>query len=268
MEQTSTNIFQNMASKSQKRTFMLKNLDPHSIKVTYGLLIVSNLQKGHGDDDPNKITRIENVITVEEHGVSFLDEHKKEIKCVATMVEWLSRKMLPSVTEMHCFWCRHQFTTSPIGCPISYVNPLIEKSYISQITKDKYFMRENVTRARLEELEESAPSSMEIRTFPNHYFLTDGVFCSFNCVLAFVQSKYYDSFYSQSYNLLHNMYEQIVGKKMTMHKIIPAPDWRLLKVYGGTLSIEEFRRSFNHIEYKELFHVTEMRALSRVYMEK
>lgn len=258
-----------MASKVTKRTFMLKNLDTHAIKVGYGLLIVSNLQKGHAEEDPSKVTRIENVITVEERGVSFLDENKKELKCVATMVDWVSKNTLPSQTDLHCFWCRHSFTSCPIGCPINYVNPMIEKSYTSQITKDKYYMRENVSSAKLKELESKMPSSaVEIRTFPNGYYQTDGIFCSFNCMLAFILSKYYDSFYANSFHLMHGMYEQFVGKKMIQHKILPAPDWRLLKSYGGTLSIEEYRRSFNHIEYKEMFHITDMRALSKVYHEK
>lgn len=254
--------------KSQKRSFTLKNLNTHAIKATYGLLIVSNLQKGLAEDDPSKTTRIENVITVEEHGVSFLDDQKKEMKCVATMIEFLSRNQLPTSTHLHCFWCRHSFTSCPIGCPITYVNPMVEKSYTSQITKEHYYMRENVTKAKLEELEDMEKSYVAIRSIPNNYFLTDGVFCSFNCVLSFIQSKYYDSFYANSYHLLHCMYEQFVGKKMKMHKILPAPDWRLLSAYGGPLSIEEFRRSFNHIEYRELFHVTDMRTLSKVYTEK
>ena len=33
--------------------------------------------------------------------------------------------------------------------------------------------------------------------------------------------------------------------------IQPAPNWQLLSEYGGTLSIEEFRNSFNNIEYKD-----------------
>lgn len=258
-----------MAAKSTKRTFMLKNVDAHAIKLAYGLLIVSNLQKGHAEEDPHRVTRIENVITMEERGVSFLDENKKEIKCVATMVNWITQGKLPTQTDLHCYWDRHPFSSCPIGCPVNYVNPIIEKSYTSQITKDKYYMRENVTTEKLKELEESSSSStLEIRPFPNGYYLTDGVFCSFNCMMAFILSKYYDSFYANSFNLMHGMYEQFVGKKMKQHKIVPAPDWRLLKPYGGPLSIDEFRRSFNHVEYKEAFHVTEMRALSKVFTEK
>lgn len=259
-----------MAAKAAKRTFMLKNIDPHAIKLQYGLLIVSNLQKGQADEDPSRVTRIENVITVEERGVSFLDENKKELKCVATMLDWVSKNNLPTHTDLHCFWDRHPFSSCPIGCPVSYINPVIEKSYTSQITKDKYYMRENVTTEKMMELDSasSSSSSVEIRTFPNGYYLTDGVFCSFNCMLAFIQSKYHDPFYSNSFSLMHGMYEHFVGKKMNQHKILPAPDWRLLKSYGGVLSIEEFRRSFNHVEYKELFHVTDMRALSKVYTEK
>ena len=35
-------------------------------------------------------------------------------------------------------------------------------------------------------------------------------------------------------------------------KIDPAPHWRLLKDYGGHLSIEEFRESFYKIKYNDL----------------
>lgn len=258
-----------------KRTFLLKNIDPHTIKTTYGLLIVSNLQKTRGMD-VSKTTRIENVIAMEEHGVSFLDEHKKEVKGVATMVSWMNGEKMPCKTDLHCFWCHHEFASCPIGCPVAYVNPLVEKSYTSHITKDRYYMRENVTREKLEWLLSKSTSSsgsgsgsgMDVRAFPNHFYITDGVFCSFNCVLAFIESKPNDPFYQESYHLIHGMYEECVGKKFTQCKLTPAPDWRLLRVYGGHLSIEEFRRAFNHVTYESWLTLTDMRALSRVYKEK
>jgi hypothetical protein len=260
-----------MASKREKRMFILKNLDTHSIKIKYGLLIVSNLQK-ENKEDASKTTKITDVITLEEYGVSFLDENKKEMKCVATMIDWVNHKKIPNHTDLKCFWCRNIFETCPIGCPIRYVNPIIEKSYISQITKDRYYMRENITRQKVETLSSSVEDGkdidMQVKKVNESYYLTDGIFCSFNCNLSFILSKNSDPFYKDSYSLLHSLYEEYIGKKMKDCKILPAPDWRLLKEYGGHLSIDDYRRSFNHIEYSELFSISEMRAISKVYKEK
>lgn len=261
-----------MASKREKRMFILKNLDTHSIKIKYGLLIVSNLQK-ETKEDASKTTKISDVITLEEYGVSFLDENKKEMKCVATMIDCFSKKKLPDHTDLKCFWCRHSFQSCPIGCPVKYVNPMIEKSYISQITKDRYYMRENITKNKLssidmEEKAEKNDADLHVKLVNKEYYLTDGIFCSFNCNLSFILSKYYDSYYKDSYALLHSLYEEYIGKKMKECKIFPAPDWRLLKDYGGHLTIEDYRRSFNHVEYNEIFSITDMRSISKIYREK
>lgn len=255
---------------SKKRTFTLKNIDTTSINNKYGLVIISNLQKENNKDDINK-TKISDVISIEEHSVSFLDENKKENKCSVTMLEYISKKEIPRQTDLKCFWCRHTFETCPIGCPIKYVNPTIEKSYISHITKDKYYMKENITTTKLKNTlsNKKLESQMEIIPFDNSYYLTDGIFCSFNCVLSFIKDNSKDFFYKESYSLLHSMYESIVGKKIS--KILPAPHWRLLKEYGGNLSIENFRKTFNLVEYEFIFNIRElkdMKSIGKVYREK
>ena len=254
---------------SKKRHFTLKNVNIAEIHQTYGFVIVSNLEK---DVIPSstKTTKITDIMPHEvEYVVCFLDENKKENKCIVTMVEWLRREALPRTTPLHCFWCRHAFETSPIGCPIKFVNSAIEKSYISQITKDKYYMKENVTKRKLEDImknkEELRSQHIEISPFENDYFLTDGVFCSFNCTLAFIKDHNQDIFYKESYSLLYSLYEQLVGKRAT--KITPAPHWRLLKEYGGHLSIERFRDAFNTLEYEFMFNIREMRTISKVFKE-
>ena len=79
------------------------------------------------------------------------------------------------------------------------------------------------------------------------FFETDGIFCSFNCCLSFIKSNEYNSVYNLSENLLHLMYYKFFNKN---DKLTEAPSWRLLRQYGGNLSIEDFRKNFNNVNYK------------------
>lgn len=80
----------------------------------------------------------------------------------------------------------------------------------------------------------------------------DGVFCSFNCAMAFACSQK-DVLYEESVQLLYNMYFQTYDT--FPEKIHCAPSWRLLQEYGGHLMIEEFRRNMMKVEYVETNNV-------------
>ena len=249
---------------SKKRNIVLKNIDINATNLKYGLVIISNIEKDKYKE--TKTTKITDVISPDiENSISFLDENKKDIKCSATMIGIMINKDLPKQTNINCFWCRHSFTTHPIGCPIRYINPSIEKSYISHITKDKYYMKENITPSKLKNILSQEETHFEIIPFVNDYYLTDGIFCSFNCVLAFIKDNNHDIFYRESRSLLHSLYESLIGFPIT--KIVPSPHWRLLKEYGGHLTIEEYRNSFNNVEYDFMFNLREMRTISKIYKE-
>lgn len=262
---------------SKKRCFILKNIDTatlNSIHVNYGLIIVSKTNVSNVSKDTtellshNKTTKISDIISSidQESSISFLDENKKNNKCVMTMVNFMDKKTLPKSTSIYCFWCKHSFIFSPIGCPIKFVNSSIEKSYISHITKDKYYMRENITKHKLEMISKELNNNIEIYPIKNNYYLTDGIFCSFNCVLSFIKDNNHDMFYRESYSLLHEMYETLTSQKIK--KMTPAPHWRLLEHFGGHLSIEEYRQSFNTVEYEFMFNLRDMKTISKVYSEK
>jgi hypothetical protein len=220
----------------KKRYFFLKNINIEEIEVRYGLSIVSNIDNKY-DMKISGITNIIDVLVKEpEESVCFYEENGKEYKCLITMKD---EKVSNTID---CFWCRHKFSTLPIGCPIKYVNKILEKSYISQITKGEYSMRENITKLRLGKIEDVSGSMETVR---ESYFLTDGIFCSFNCVLAFIQDNKHNVLYKESNHLLKTLYEYLIGKKM--HKICPAPSWRNIDNYGGSLSIDNYRKSFNKI---------------------
>ena len=65
-------------------------------------------------------------------------------------------------------------------------------------------------------------------------------------MVALIQENSTNPFYTKSLSLLHKIYYQLFQVEQ---KILPAPNWRLLKPYGGVLSIQEFRKGFYKVEY-------------------
>jgi len=233
----------------KKRTFILKNINFDEIDTKYGLSIISNIENIFETPSTN-ITKIVDVLTNEpDLSISFYEENSKEYKCLLTM----DGKQLQSSENICCFWCKHTFKTLPLGCPVKYVNKMIEKSYISQITKGEYSMRENITSKRINKLNSSDDINInEVNSIKgDEYFVTDGFFCSFNCILAFIHDNKSNVLYKESLSLINVLYKYLISKDVT--KIIPAPHWRLLKNYGGCLTIEEFRNSFNRIIFDFVF---------------
>lgn len=246
---------------SKKRNFFLKGFNIQETEKKFGLFIVSNIEK-ENIIPKNKTDIFDLIEKNEDVPISFLDE--KNDKCLVTMLDWINNDIYPSSTSILCFWCKHSFSTKPIGCPIKFINNRIEKSYISQITKDKYYMKENITKTKLEQLSQLKQDTIEIKLIEKEHYVTDGIFCSFNCVMSFIQENAHDSFYSESKMLLYSMYKEYVGNNVK--KIKSAPHWRLLKTFGGPFTIEEFRKSFHLFEYEECsFH---MKTLSKIFKEK
>jgi hypothetical protein len=182
---------------------------------------------------------------------SFLDESKKDHECVVTMKKYISQETLPDTTQVHCFWCRHSFPYKPIGCPIQYIPHRIIKKYHSEITKEMYTLRENVTSTQLKQLEVDGSSHIQIQN--RDYYLIDGMFCSFNCCLAFIKMNSNEPLYSNSENYLNKMYYDIFG--ITAAPLLPAPSWRLLKDYGGHMTIEDFRKNFYKVDFFDIDNI-------------
>ena len=253
-----------MEQKKQRHkaiTFTLKGINPKQLEERYGLVIESNL----GKISPPKFTTPIDGLSLNNNGdrlFSYFDESKKTHRCFCTMVNH-SNEPLPCKTSTHCFWCRNQFSSIPIGVPLRYVHSQSVKSYYSEITKDTYKIRENISTQKREELEIQISKNVEISKSDsedvddtptieidkNEYYITDGTFCSFNCAYAYILANEENSEYTLSKSLLAKMYENIFKAEFT---IFPAPHWRLLQQYGGHLTIDEFREQFNKIEYIDL----------------
>lgn len=74
-------------------------------------------------------------------------------------------------------------------------------------------------------------------------YITDGSFCSFECAKAYLCNviSTQESNYKDSPMLLIN-YAKDLGYT---EQIIPALSWKLLKTFGGPMTIEEFRNTQN-----------------------
>jgi len=87
--------------------------------------------------------------------------------------------------------------------------------------------------------------------------------------MAFIKENKHKEIYKDSTVLLNNIYYKIYG---TLVKITPAPSWKLLREYGGTMTIKIFRKTFNKLEYIDLGNIRrsfpEMRPIGYIMEEK
>ena len=88
----------------------------------------------------------------------------------------------------------------------------------------------------------TVPCGIPIKYIDNKFHLK-GCFCSFNCSASYIFEKNEYNKWEQ-YSLLNLLCSKINNKII---KIKLAPDRELLKIFGGILSIDEFRQNFTEI---------------------
>lgn len=236
-----------------KHTITLKGVDPLAVEKKYNIGANSSLRI-KPSQDVKKFTMISDIVSNLSEPVyfSFLNEIKMSKKCVVSMVDYLTKNDIHQGTKKiarSCFWDRNPFDWLPIGCPIRYIPAYNMLQIRSEITRDNVVLKENIN----DNVSESSPNP---RCITEAYYETDGFFCSFNCCLSFIKNEKMNSLYTQSESLLYKMYYEIFSEELSKKgkfdlKIVPAPHWRLLKEYGGHLSINEFRDNFYKTNYKD-----------------
>ena len=229
----------------------LKHIDASIIDQKYNFIIYKEKNKNEKKNILSK-TKITDITkdNLKSSYFSYIDEAKNDHICILTMKDVILNKELPVKTDINCFWCRHSFPYRPIGCPVTFKNTRLYKKYYSEITKNNYCLQETISSKQLEDSNENKNDnyySLEIQ--PSNYYLTDGIFCSFNCCYAFIEYNKTNPLYTQSINLLKKMYYDLFPDYDI--SLMKAPHWRLLKEYGGELSIEEFRKNFYKVDYIE-----------------
>jgi hypothetical protein len=169
------------------------------------------------------------------------------IRLSTTMMVHVVKGVYPQKTDKPCFWCRHTFDGQPLGIPLKWIPSTLNVTPPTyKVTDIKDVVQ--VTCKQVKKLLED-PEHRDNVTL-NGYFECDGIFCSFNCMDAFILDETTNNMYKDSYTLIARMYKIVTGtyidRKKKNH---PAPHWRSLKLYEGTLSIEKFRLTFNSVKY-------------------
>jgi hypothetical protein len=228
--------------------FTLSGVDTEKIDLRFGIRIVSNIDEltSKRPQNTTKLSDLSNKQTPEI--ISFMDEAKQTHKCNVSMVDFLTNNQLDfDMSIYNCFWCKNTIPKNiiAIGCPIKYVPTQLIKTYYSEISKDTYTIKENITKKRIMDIMDMKDDRMTI--VKKDYYITDGIFCSFNCCMAYIDDNKHISMYNMSEMLLLKMYNDIYPTKIP--SIDKAPHWRKLNQFAGNLSITEFRNSFNNIEY-------------------
>ncbi|AMQ10790.1 putative zinc finger/DNA-binding protein [Brazilian marseillevirus] len=144
--------------------------------------------------------------------------------------DFVSGVILPIHTDIPCFWCREQFDNSPIGLPLRFV-----KHRETGILAER--MNEHLRLFNL-------PTD-----HGNEHFETEGNFCSFGCCKAYMLDEMPKNpeRYRKSPGLLVILHLKLEG---VLSGILAAPSWKVLKKWGGKLSIEEFRSNPNLKRYE------------------
>jgi hypothetical protein len=235
--------------RKKKYMFTLVNINTENIDQRYGITLPSNITDA--EPVPVNTTMIDDLGSTRKtpEVISFLDESKRLIKCDVSMIDLNTGKIIGSNDCYHCFWCRHAIPTGirPVGCPLKYVPHQAVKSYYSEITKDRYTIKENITEKTANHVENINDKRLSL--IKKGYYSTDGAFCSFNCCMAFIENKRRESRFKDAQKLLLKMYNSMNEEEVDF--IEPAHHWRKLRSYGGNLTIEQFRSSFGRIEYLE-----------------
>lgn len=273
------------SSKPKRHVIVLRKVDISAVDVKYGFQIAFNLAKPlvpsasttigtlKGAKHASSSSSFERTESARHTDFSaaipedamlsftYLDESKRNHHCVVTMAH-LQRAAANGVehatnTIHHCFWCRHPFQNAPIGCPIRYHAHRLVKTYYSEISRDTYSLRENVSDGQLRR-NQAALEAAHLQVIPKDYYSYDGIFCSFHCAYAFIKDQKANPLYMDSEQLLFQLYEDsVVPLHGVRPPLDPAPSWRLLQAYGGHMTIDEFRKNLFKVEYKAVDNILE-----------
>lgn len=178
------------------------------------------------DSEKKNITDIEEILDT----FSYTDETRKIHKCLVSKINFNEPN-----TGYCCYWCRHPFKTIPLACPIRYIPAMSTRTYYSEMTKNNFAIKELTCIGQ-----KINPDRQDITITDMDYYETDGIFCSPNCLFAYIKDNKKNPMYIDSESLFNKLHQS---------KIIPAPHWKLLIPYGGSMTIEKFRESFNKVEY-------------------
>ena len=180
-----------------------------------------------------------------------IDSKKSKIKSWMTMIDFARDGLMPNTINIPCWWCRELFITRPIGLPLRYWSKLKCHSREWNEIKNKC-IKLNILLKEEDNFE---------------FFETEGIFCSFPCCKRYILENKHNPKYKDAITNLtllhHKLFDEIV-------EIPKAPGWKTLKKWGGNLTINQFRSSFNKLFYDDSMNVMKpvMFVESQMYEER
>ena len=253
-----------------KYLFVLKNIDVMKIYSKYGIPMHQDISGGP-PINTTQIKMLEKEPMEMETSVNYLDETKKLRSCIISKIDFTKKNIC-------CWWCKSAFDGPAWACPIDIKPLLVEKRYTSAISKSPYSIIEKTSgvnsvpstcstadevfnsnvppeaalhESRRSALHESRRSGVAQKNPSVISYITEGIFCSINCCVAWVnENSKRDVVYRDSPVLLTQMYNFILNTQTKFHPLPPsAPHWKMLDKFGGNLTLEDFRQNTNKISY-------------------
>lgn len=133
-----------------------------------------------------------------------------------------------------CFWDKHEFEGEGVMCPIFYKPKQIVKK------KREYYINENV--------ENDSKIIDDIFKINKNEIFYDDKFCSVNCCLAWIEDNNTNPKYKNSKYIL---FKEIA--KLDTKIPMKANHWKTLKIFGGFLDIEEFRKMSSRYKLEDSY---------------
>jgi hypothetical protein len=187
----------------------------------------------------------ENIISldIDEYDKRTIDQKTNNVDLNKIMLQFKQCNSLmewPTSTDVACYWCMHQFDTCPVFLPIS--------RFYKQL-------------------------SNKIKTI---YIVQDN-FCSYNCARTY-NKEHSQQMASEYESMLFLLYKEIhsVNNSCTIKEIdIPfAPSRKMLSLFGGPMTIEQFRESSKYhsidleLEYPPIYSLIPAVKLSTEIKKK
>lgn len=266
-------------------TFILNDINPSKLDRLHTMTEIQNIFKSVPTNNNTSKVSLDKKkddlknITTKLESIGFSDKTKEPIFTTVNgsfkfniFSNFENKKeILSGNCNINCWYCRNLVPRDfmPLALPLKYypsfteykfahnslINTIDKLNYkVSEVVnvndKDKDKINYDKVNLSVKDRMSYSDSGSEKTLIINEYFDGEGIFCSFNCMLAFVKENN-NVKYKNSYMLILTLYKVIFGN-YPKEKILEAPSWKMLKEYGGELTINEYRKCFQLVSYKDM----------------
>jgi hypothetical protein len=199
--------------------------------------------------------------------LTYIHKDKYKIYNYNIMLDTNNESLININTEIPCYYCRRKFDHYPLGIPIKYYPSLyILNDNSLSTSKYSFNYKENTIKLNINEKErllnilnnnpniihddisvkDNKENKKEHKIITKNFFETDGIVCSFNCMVSYIEENSYNPLYHNSYNYMYLLYKHIFGEYPSK-PIIRSPSWKLRKEYGGPLDDNDYNKYIQSI---------------------